>query len=360
MKIIKTDLLIIGGGLTGLTIAYLLRKSNLKVTIVEARNRVGGRIHTIYKESNASLEMGATWLGQKHNALGQLLQELNIGVFEQMMGNQAIYEHDAASAPELIPIPPNPEPSYRIEGGSSKLIHTLEKHLETNQIHTGEVVQALKKEDTFFSVTTNQQTYHAQMVVSTLPPFLLMNTVKFTPALPKELVETASKTHTWMGESIKVGLTYATPFWREKTGKIAIFSNAGPINEMYDHSNEKDNLYGLKGFVNNAYHSASKAQRLEAILRQLNKYFGAQVNDYLTYEETVWKDESFTSTPYNGYILPHANNGHPIYRQGYMDGQFFIAGSETAMHYPGYMDGAVQSAYYIHKQILKTLKYNKD
>lgn len=39
-----------------------------------------------------------------------------------------------------------------------------------------------------------------------------------------------------MGESIKVGLTYATPFWREKSSET-IFSNVGPIPEMYDYSN---------------------------------------------------------------------------------------------------------------------------
>ena len=39
-----------------------------------------------------------------------------------------------------------------------------------------------------------------------------------------------------MGESIKVGLTYATPLEREKSSET-IFSNVGPIPEMYDHSN---------------------------------------------------------------------------------------------------------------------------
>ena len=34
-----------------------------------------------------------------------------------------------------------------------------------------------------------------------------------------------------MGESIKVGLTYATPFWREKSSET-IFSNVGPIPEI--------------------------------------------------------------------------------------------------------------------------------
>jgi monoamine oxidase len=69
MKIIETDILIIGAGLTGLTIAYLLRQQNIAVTIVEGRERVGGRIYTKYNETLAPQEMGATWFGKNHTAL---------------------------------------------------------------------------------------------------------------------------------------------------------------------------------------------------------------------------------------------------------------------------------------------------
>lgn len=42
----KSDILIIGGGLTGLTLAYLLRTKKVKVKVIEARERLGGRIFT--------------------------------------------------------------------------------------------------------------------------------------------------------------------------------------------------------------------------------------------------------------------------------------------------------------------------
>ena len=83
MKIVQTDILIIGAGLTGLTLAYLLRDSAFKVKIVEARGRVGGRINTLYSDKLPALEMGATWLGKKHTALVQLLETLGIGIYEQ-------------------------------------------------------------------------------------------------------------------------------------------------------------------------------------------------------------------------------------------------------------------------------------
>ena len=36
----------------------------------------------------------------------------------------------------------------------------------------------------------------------------------------------------------------------------------------------------------------------------------------------------------------------------YLNGKFFVAGSETANKFPGYMDGAIRSAQYVVKQVL--------
>ena len=353
MKIINTDILIIGGGLTGLTIAYLLRKSKFKIKIAEARNRVGGRINTIYSETNAPLEMGATWLGKKHSALGQLLEALNISVYEQLMGDKAIYEADASNGAQLIPIPPNPDPSYRIEGGSSNLIQTLASHLEVGQIDTNQAIKSIQKGETDFVIKSDTHIYQANIIISTLPPFLLKHTIEISPTLPTDLLTIAEQTHTWMGDSIKVAIAYAQPFWRTKHGTGTIFSNVGPINEMYDHSNEELGRFGLKGFINSTYYTATKEQRAQVVIRQLQKYFGEEAANYLTYEETVWRQERFTFTPYSEYMLPHHNNGHPIYRKSYLGGQFFVAGSETAEQYPGYMDGAISSAYFIYNELQK-------
>ncbi len=63
---------------------------------------IGGRINTLYSNELPALEMGATWLGKKHTALVQLLKELNISIYPQLMSNKAIYEADARSAAQLV------------------------------------------------------------------------------------------------------------------------------------------------------------------------------------------------------------------------------------------------------------------
>jgi len=180
-------------------------------------------------------------------------------------------------------------------------------------------------------VRTNTDEIRCAMVVSTLPPYLLLKTFKFSPELPLELQSILIQTHTWMGDSIKVGLYYREPFWRSGNLSGTIFSNVGPIPEMYDHADFEDKRFALKGFLNGVYHTVSKAKRLEIILKQLRKYYGSQVDDFVEYEEAVWSNESFTFAPYESHVLPHQNNGHPILRKSFYNGKLFIGGSETAL-----------------------------
>lgn len=342
----EADIVIIGAGLTGLTLAYLLQKNGVNSLVLEARERPGGRIHTLYKSGEAPLEMGATWLGKKHTALVALLDELNLPVFPQVLGTQGIYEPISTSPPQIVQLPPNEEPSYRIAGGTSRLIRALVEQLPQEQLQFGQRVVSLQKTVSGVLLETDKEPYQAQKVISTLPPYLLMKSVKVEPALPPALMEIAAKTHTWMGESIKVALTYPTPFWRGGNLSGTIFSNVGPIPEMYDHSDVEDQYFALKGFFNGAYYHTTKAHRLDLVLQQLSRYFGEAVNAFTRYEETVWRNDPLTFREYDGPILPHQHNGHAIFRKGYWDGQLLLAGSETAPAFPGYMDGAVNSAYF--------------
>ena len=340
-----TDLLILGAGLTGLTLAYRLRASGLTIRIHEGRDRTGGRILTLRDENGPPREMGATWFGQKHTALVDLLAELGVGSFEQQLGERAIYEPISTSPPQLVQLPPNDAPSYRIQGGTDTLIEALAQRLPAGQIEFGRRVQSIAAEGDGLLVTTDTgRRYAARRVVSTLPPYLLHRTVTITPALPPSAQAVLTQTHTWMGESIKIGLSYPTPFWREPGTSGTVFSNVGPIPELYDHSDYTDQRYALVGFLNPAYFALAQAERRDLVLAQLRKYYGNRADTYTAYAETVWRDEPLTFAPYSGHVLPHQHNGHPFLREPYLDGRLLIAGSETAEQFPGYMDGAVRSA----------------
>ncbi|GHB63680.1 flavin monoamine oxidase family protein [Persicitalea jodogahamensis] len=353
MKPTHAEVIIVGAGLTGLLLARYLNQANVSLAIVEARERVGGRILTRQPAETTPLEMGATWLGRKHTELVRLLSELGIGTFEQRLGDTAIYEPISTSPPQLVTLPLNADPSFRIAGGTSALIQNLHKSLREGQLFAGQTVKTIRQEDGALKVLTEDRVFEAPVVVSTLPPYLFAQTISVKPALPATLMAAARGTHTWMGDSIKVSLAYARPFWRKVGTSGTVFSNSGPISEMYDHSNIEETRFALMGFFNGSYYSVSREERLELVLKQLQNYYGEEAGDFLAYEEAVWRNEPHTYSAYDSPIVPHQNNGHPAYQQACLDGQLFIAGSETAAAFPGYMEGAVRSAAFVFGEIKK-------
>lgn len=352
---ISTDILIIGAGLTGLTLQYLLEQNGIAAKVVEARNRIGGRILTNFREDFPPIEMGATWLGKKHQNLIALLKQLKLKIYLQKIDKQAIYELSPQHQPELVNLPPNDEPSYRIKGGSSVLIQALNQNIKTENIYLNRAIHSIQIQDNKVIAISNTEEFHAKLIVSTLPPKLLISQIKMEPALPQPIQKLMQNTHTWMGESIKVGLVYKRPFWREQGTSGTFFSNVGPITEFYDHSNFEDNLYAMKGFVHDRFAVLSPSERKKAVLDQLQRYYGNIALDYVDYQEKVWSEDSHTYTTYEQFVLPHYNNGHAAFRQPFWEGKLWIAGSETAAEFPGYMDGAVSSAFYTFRELKRHL-----
>jgi monoamine oxidase len=344
------DVIIIGGGLAGLTTAYLLEKKDFQPTILEARDRLGGRIHTIRPDKNKRVEMGATWLGKKHQSLIQLISELGLELEEQYLGDKAFYEYISTSPAQLVQLPANDDPTWRIKGGSDRLIEALREKLTDTKICTGQHVKKIKK-GVKLEVQSDSESYLADVVITTLPPKLLTDRIEFSPALPDKLLQIAGQTHTWMGESIKVALFYEEPFWMNPEFSGTIMSNVGPVNEMYDHSDSDKNSFALKGFLNGAYHSVDQEERKRVVLNQLKKYYGDKADDYILYQDTVWQDEPYTYSEYQNPIIPHQHNGDEIFKQSYWNGKLLLAGAETSPVSPGYMDGAVESAIRVAEKI---------
>ena len=103
--------------------------------------------------------MGATWLGRKHRNLIALLSKLELGIFEQRLGEKAIYEAISTSPPQLVSLPPNSDPTFRIQGGTGALINTLAAALEPEQIYTGLQVQSIEAEGDGIKVNCKDQAF---------------------------------------------------------------------------------------------------------------------------------------------------------------------------------------------------------
>ena len=77
----KPETLIIGAGISGLATARALAESGHRVTILEARNRIGGRIFT-QRSGNEVIELGAEFVHGKPPELLSLIREARLKTYE--------------------------------------------------------------------------------------------------------------------------------------------------------------------------------------------------------------------------------------------------------------------------------------
>ena len=339
------QVIIIGAGLSGLTTAYELKKMGIRPVVLEARGRYGGRIWTLEGEGRATpLEMGATWFGEKHQHLMGMLLELGVGYFDQYSQGKALLESMSFAPPQHFDLSASEEPYHRVLGGSRSLIEALVSRIGKENIRLNTPIQEVREQKEGLKLTAvDGSEYQARLVVSTLPPRLLVKTVRFSPALPKKLVKLMGQTHTWMSESVKFAVEYERPFWREHGFAGTAFSQAGPATEIYDHTNFDGTAFALKGFLSPGTAQLKEDDRREMVLRQLVKLFGLEAANFLSYIDWVWANEVYTHQPYDSYILPHQNSGHPDFALPLMNGKLFLSGTETSPEFGGYMDGAVLS-----------------
>ncbi|MFI6924170.1 flavin monoamine oxidase family protein [Nonomuraea spiralis] len=83
------NVVVVGAGLAGLTAAADLVAGGAEVTVIEARDRVGGRTHGLEVVPGGWVDAGAAYLGERHTALTALLAELDLKTTPATVGGAA-------------------------------------------------------------------------------------------------------------------------------------------------------------------------------------------------------------------------------------------------------------------------------
>src|SRR4051794_1779616 len=76
------DVCIVGAGYAGLTAARRLAGAGRSVVVLEARDRVGGRIWTTTLDDGTTVDRGGAWLGPAHDAMFGLAAEVGVTTYK--------------------------------------------------------------------------------------------------------------------------------------------------------------------------------------------------------------------------------------------------------------------------------------
>ena len=79
---VEADVCVVGAGYAGLTAARRLTQAGKTVAVLEARDRVGGRIWTQERESGVTVDRGGGWLAPKHDAAHALAAEMGVTTYK--------------------------------------------------------------------------------------------------------------------------------------------------------------------------------------------------------------------------------------------------------------------------------------
>jgi monoamine oxidase len=106
---VKTDVVVVGGGLAGLTAARALRKSGHSVIVLEARDRVGGRTLNHPLGDGQAIEAGGEFVGPTQDRVLALAKSVGVGTFKAFNEGENVYIHDGnRSTYPAVPGLPNP------------------------------------------------------------------------------------------------------------------------------------------------------------------------------------------------------------------------------------------------------------
>uniref|UniRef100_A0A8C5ZDL5 Amine oxidase n=1 Tax=Marmota marmota marmota TaxID=9994 RepID=A0A8C5ZDL5_MARMA len=431
------DVVVIGGGISGLAAAKLLSEHEVNVLVLEARDRVGGRTYTVRNEHVNWVDVGGAYVGPTQNRILRLSKELGLQTYKVNINERLVQYVKGKTYPFRGAFPPvwNPlayldynnlwrtmdnmgkeipadapwqaphaeewdkmtmkdlidkicwtktarqfaslfvninvtsEPhevsalwflwyvkqcggttrifsvtnggqERKFVGGSGQVSERI-MELLGDRVKLSHPVTYIDQSGANITIETlNHECYECRYVISAIPPTLTAK-IHFKPELPSERNQLIQRLP--MGAIIKCMMYYKDAFWKKKDycGCMIIEDEEAPISITLDDTKPDGSLPAIMG----------KRKICELYAKVLGSEEALQP---VHYEEKNWCEEQYSGGCYTAYFPPGIMTQYGrVIRQPV--GRIYFAGTETATHWSGYMEGAVEAGERAAREVLNAL-----
>lgn len=239
---------------------------------------------------------------------------------------------------------------YRLAGSTHQLSRRLSDTLG-NVVQLRQPVGRIeRRSDDVLLVSETAQYAVSDAIVAVPPP--LIGHIEHDPPLPARLRGLIQRLP--MGAVIKCVVGYEELFWREDGYSGSVLAADGILSEVADGTNPDENQARLIGFIAGSdavrWSDRPTAERRDHVLEYLCRYFGPQASDPLAYVDEDWSRTHWSTGGYNAVMTPGTLMYGDVLREPV--GRVRWAGSETALEWPGFMEGAVSSGQRVANEIL--------
>ena len=231
-------------GLCGLALTRSLLARGLDVALIEARDRLGGRVFTQGDaDSGQAFDLGATWFWpETEPRISALLDELGLETFAQHDPGDALWLTDPNRQPERrVDDTGVHAGARRIAGGAVRLAQALAADLPEGCLQLGKAVRVLRDRGSHIELMLESgPALRARQVVLALPPRLVHDKLLWDPALPSAVWDAMEATPTWMATHAKAVVAFDTPFWRDagQSGNAFVRHAQAVLGEVFDASDD--------------------------------------------------------------------------------------------------------------------------
>jgi monoamine oxidase len=211
-----------------------------------------------------------------------------------------------------------------------------------DRLHTNTQVYDVNQRADDVQIIAEGYSCIAKFVVLAIPPNQTVR-IDFAPVLPRRRTKLMQRME--MGSVIKCFAIYDTPFWRDRAVN-AVDPEELLFDDTIDASSHDDRHPALVAFIGGddaiTWSDKPFEIRRRAILSDLAVVFGQDALYPREYFDHDWLTEPFIGGGYQCYAPPGAMlGGFEELRQPL--GRLHFAGTETAILYYGYVEGAVEA-----------------